>query len=183
MVQIEPDHDINPATIFVPPHNSVDPEIPIVIPQVETKKYIPPYIDKEALDQSEKEDTLRLEHRRRHAARIVTFAGFEALALGITLVLVCILGLGAIPAAWYFAVVLVAGIIVMYAAISLFRYRYWAYRVVRVALFLAAGGGFFSLLPSGINASAIGIALGLSMIFLTTPVYCALLDEDVKALF
>lgn len=183
MVQITPDHEIDPATIFVPPQHSADPDKPVALPPLEKKKFLPSYINKETLSKSEKEDVTRIEQRRRNAARIVKVAGFEALALGITLVFVCILGLGAIPAAWYFAVVLVAGIIVMYAAVSLLRYQYWAYRVVRVALFLAAGGGFFSLLPSGINASATGIALGLSMIFLTTPVYCALLDEDVKALF
>lgn len=48
------------------------------------------------------------------------------------------------PAAWYFAVVMLAGIVVTYAAISLFQYRYWAYRVVRLAIFAAGGGGFLA---------------------------------------
>lgn len=184
--QIKPDHDIAPATVFVPQHQAADPIAPesyITVQSADTQEYMPAYIDQKALAQSEKEDAIHLEQRRNRAKRVVQFTGFEALALGIAIILVCVYGLGVMPAARYFAVVMFVGILLIYEAISLFNYRYSAYRIVRSAMLIATGSGFFSLLPSGMNSSLTGVIIGVVIIAFTAPTYLALLDEDVKALF
>jgi len=177
---IEPTHDIAPAGIYVP-HPTTGQAI--IINPVVKEVDVPSYIDKKALAYTEQLDNIRHEQRWHRAKLVVQFAGFEALALGIGIILTCLYGLSIMPAAWYFAVVLFVGVLLIYESLMIFRYRYHAYLVIRASFLIAAGSGFFSLLPSGINSSLTGIIIGVVIMICTAPAFFALQSEDVKALF
>lgn len=177
---IEPTHDIAPAGVYVPhPATGQTATTEHVVRKVD----MPSYIDKEAVAHAEQQDKIRHELRWNRAKLVIQFAGFEALALGIGVILTCLYGLSVMPAAWYFAVVLLVGVLLIYESIMMFKYRYHAYLVVRAAFLIAAGSGFFSLLPSGMNSSLTGVIIGVVIMICTAPTFFALQSEDVKALF